>query len=233
MAKAVHKIGLAALSVLISSPAWAGSNLVVNGDFESGASGGVPAGWTVFPGQLLPSTDIKTDTGADYVANAGGSGSAAAQANKFATFGAGNQANVSSLISTAFTTVAGTAYKLTFDFAQFGGALGTQQLFYAVTGAGAPAALVSGAESQAGGTNLDTIFQGHENFFTGTGGTASVLFSISGQPSANVDALLDNVVITAVPEITTWAMMVLGIGLVGATYRRNRRKISFNGSMLA
>lgn len=49
---------------------------------------------------------------------------------------------------------------------------------------------------------------------------------ISGATPAK-DVLLDGVSIAAVPEPTTWAMMIAGLGLVGFTMRRRTAKVQF------
>jgi hypothetical protein len=61
---------------------------------------------------------------------------------------------------------------------------------------------------------------------TGSAGTANVAFGGGGLGNTSVGPLLDNVEVTigAVPEPTTWAMMIAGFAFVGASLRR--RKIS-------
>ncbi|HEX5343453.1 MAG TPA: PEP-CTERM sorting domain-containing protein, partial [Duganella sp.] len=52
--------------------------------------------------------------------------------------------------------------------------------------------------------------------------SGSAAFSFSNAGGDNVGALLDNVVITSVPEPTTYAMLLAGLGLMGAAARRRR-----------
>jgi len=220
MAKRFLKLLMFAAAASLSAPAMA-ANLITNGDFEGAVVSGTPTGWTLLPYSVAPTVftaDAKVLSGADYVNNAGGTGSAAAQANKFLSFGPGNLANVEIALANPVNTIAGQLYELKFDFAQFGTAA-TETLTYAITGTGI---LQSGTETQAGGTNLDTIFQSHTIFFTGTGNPINVLFTLAGQPTAGVDGLLDNVVVTAVPEAATWAVMLLGVGMLGIGLRRRR-----------
>ena len=66
----------------------------------------------------------------------------------------------------------------------------------------------------------------HENmYFTATSATAVLSFlSGSGPQGLPPQALLDGVSATAVPEPATWAMMVVGIGIVGLAGRRRRTR---------
>lgn len=220
----MKKLALAAAGIALlgaSAPALA-QNLVVNGNFEGGSgANGIPSNWAVFPGR-----EIKAATGLLYVTNAGGTGTGASLTNTFAAFGGGNAANRSSLFSTAFQTVAGQLYRLTFDYAQFGGAPGAEVLDFGVFDTNADI-LLTGTKTPTAtstGTNLDTIFAPYRyNYFTGNGNLAQVYFSISNRPTINTDGLLDNVIITAVPEASTWAMMILGMGLIGGSLRQRRR----------
>ncbi|WP_309644272.1 PEPxxWA-CTERM sorting domain-containing protein [Phenylobacterium sp.] len=60
--------------------------------------------------------------------------------------------------------------------------------------------------------------------FTTTGG--SLVFTEMG-PSNQQGNLLDEVKLSAVPEPTTWAMMIVGFGLTGSMVRSARRKQAF------
>ena len=59
----------------------------------------------------------------------------------------------------------------------------------------------------------------------GTSGTLSFGSDTSG--GCCFGPALDNVSIAAIPEPATWAMMIAGIGLVGATMRRRRTTVQF------
>jgi hypothetical protein len=48
----------------------------------------------------------------------------------------------------------------------------------------------------------------------------------TGGNAAPGNVLLGGLVLTAVPEPGTWAMMLLGFGAVGAALRRNRKKLA-------
>jgi hypothetical protein len=60
--------------------------------------------------------------------------------------------------------------------------------------------------------------------FTTTGGR--LLFAESNSTNSNVGDLLDNVVLSSVPEPSTWAMMLLGfLGLGFAGYRKSKTRL--------
>jgi hypothetical protein len=71
------------------------------------------------------------------------------------------------------------------------------------------------------------------DFTTATGGVLSFSAINSSNPGqgTNVGPILDNVVLTAVPEPATWAMMILGFFGIG--FMAYRRKSSASGLRLA
>ena len=54
-------------------------------------------------------------------------------------------------------------------------------------------------------------------------------FTDSG-PATQQGNLIDNVVVTSVPEPATWAVMVLGFGGMGAAMRNKRRKLAVSAA---
>ncbi|NJC05388.1 hypothetical protein GGQ97_001181 [Sphingomonas kaistensis] len=69
------------------------------------------------------------------------------------------------------------------------------------------------------GITTNAIRVGFNNFALGTGVANGNL--IIGQSRASVTAA-----VAAVPEPATWAMMLLGFGVIGATFRRRRRSLT-------
>lgn len=63
--------------------------------------------------------------------------------------------------------------------------------------------------------------------FVANGSSGTLSFAADASAGCCFGPALDNVSITAVPEPATWAMMIAGIGLVGATMRRRRTTLQF------
>jgi hypothetical protein len=126
------------------------------------------------------------------------------------------------LTQTIHGLTAGDAYQLTFDFA------GAQQ-------AGFNGVTTEGWNVSLGGTTFSTSTLTTPNHgftpwqtasfkFVATGPTETLKFMAFGGPSASQPpfALLDGVSLTGVPEPTSWALMILGFGGIGASVRRRR-----------
>jgi hypothetical protein len=201
---------VSALTLLAAGPAGAA---IVNGDFETGpfGVGSTPGGWTVSPGNEIAAIQASA-----YGPCCGVAGSPAELANHFASFGAGDVANVS-VLSQAFATVAGGRYLLGFDF----GALGHgQQTLFARVFDGATL-LGSLSVTRGADNNLATTFGADSLVFVAGGGLTRVEFSVDPK-TANVDGVLDNVSVTAagVPEPAAWALMLAGFATAGQAMRR-------------
>lgn len=124
-------------------------------------------------------------------------------------------------------TVIGQAYKLTFSYAGNSGspasttftgtaAVNGNSTFFSAP-LGAPRTIVSGDISHGAGVPY-TPFAGS---FIATS-TSSLLSFTDTSHVANAGLFLDDVSVTAVPEATTWGMMIMGFGLVGAALRRRK-----------
>lgn len=209
-------IGLVALTASVA-PASAS---IINGNFETGPFGGAPAGWTVLSG-----TDIKVLQGSDYIPCCGVTGTPEQLANHFATFGADELANVSTL-SQIVSTIAGATYTLTFDQGTLGG--GAQTLFAQVFDASEPL-ITSGDWILSANNALGSTFVTRSLSFVAASNSTRIAFSVDSVTSS-VDGILDNVTLTtSVPEPATWALMLIGFGAVGSGMRRRPAvKVSFS-----
>jgi len=185
--------------------------LIVNGGFEAG--GGSLAGWTT---TTTGTAIVLAPNGQVYVVFAGGSGSAAAQANHFASFGPANDSGALTLSQTFATTV-GSVYTFTFDAGVFGGSSEDIVASYdnmSMTVAAVPT------------TNLDALFTTYQQTFTATGTSTTVSFAVDAMTGDNRDPLVDNVSVTAnaVPEAASLAILGFGVTLAGLTTRRRRAR---------
>ena len=174
---------LAALLVFAASPAY--SQVVFTENFSDGF------------GAFTPSGDVAIATGTNYQSCCGTFGSAAAMNNNFVAFGGGDQPSGTVSLTTAFNATLGQAYELAFDFGALGG--GSESFTFSVNGI--PTVLTAIANA-----NLDTTFSTYTYNFVGAG--ATTLTFMSGGVNS-VDAILDNVVISAVPEPEVWGCCCL------------------------
>ena len=179
-----------------ASPAY--SQVVLTENFDSGF------------GIFTPTGSVAIATGTAYQGCCGTFGSAAAMNNNFVAFGGGDQPSGTLSLTTAFNATIDQAYELAFDLGTLGG--GSESFTSSVNGI--PTILTAVAN-----TNLDATFSTYTYNFVGAG--ATTLTFMSGGVNS-VDAILDNVVISAVPELEVWAMMLFGFGAIGLQMRRRR-----------
>ena len=130
--------------------------------------------------------------------------------NNFVAFGGGDQPSGTLSLTKAFNATIDQAYELAFDLGTLGG--GSESFTSSVNGI--PTILTAVAN-----INLDATFSTYTYNFVGAG--ATTLTFMSGGVNS-VDAILDNVVISAVPELEVWAMMLFGFGAIGLQMRRRR-----------
>lgn len=195
----MRKLLLTALAAFsLSAPA--GAATIFSEDFESGFG-------------------VFTDVGNVYLANGaiyqGCCGTPNDTSNWFVAFGGGNDPS-GTIISTSFMTMLGYMYTVTFDYSALGG--GSESLTL-----------------QAGGTtyvvnptadNSLSSFMSGSFTFAGTGALTSLDVFSGGVD--NVDAIIDNITVSqAVPEPTTWALLLLGFGGVGFSMRRRRARHTY------
>ncbi len=202
-------VGMAVALALTGSAAQAATNLILNGDFEGFA-----------PGFALP-----TDPGSAWTVEGMvgvGNGTPAVYGgccnveglnpltNQFAAFGWGDIGTTNS-ISQTLTTVLGKKYVFSFQAGALAGGSASHPFTVKVN------ADVFAPDSVSTG---NPTFVSYAYSFFGTG-SDTVSFSAAGVGS--VDAVLDNVSVTAVPEPSSWALMILGFGSIGAAMRNRRR----------
>lgn len=207
----VRKFLVAMVATAMISSA-ANASLLVNGSFEQGtpqpgsngfstlgAGDNSVTGWTVFSGSV------------DWI-----NGYWQAQDGTHSIDLAGNQPGA---IEQTFATVAGTLYSVNYWLSgnPDGGDIGKDGVVAAINGA-----IVDASSSITGiqGPSHENMKYSLKNFtFTASGDTTTLRFSSADNAGA-FGAVLDNVSVSAVPEPATWAMMLVGFGVVGASMRR-------------
>jgi hypothetical protein len=204
------------LSVLCLTGPIAKANLIVNGGFEQPVLGtGVFfqnettsfLGWTVAPNNV------------DIVNPTVGWGAPAAEGNQvldLVGYGA-----TGGIASTSFATTIGTKYFFGFAYANnlgFPGASASYNVFDASNNS-LLGGTVSHSTSVTGNLNWNFV----TSSFVADSTTSNLQFTeILGGNNAGI--LLDAVEVSAVPEPSTWAMMILGfLGVGFMAYRRNNK----------
>jgi len=199
---------LVALAVATSAFGAQATNLVTNGSFESTVQGSGTYGvYTTLPGWDTWSVEVRNNV----------AGIAQDGAN-FVELDTTKNSSISQNISIA---TAG-AYQLSFwyDSRPDNGTLPTDTNLLAWT---------FGANSGSILNNWTTDVQGDWTNYTGTFNLAAGLVGLSfaaGGTSDSYGGSLDNVSVTLVPEPESYAMLLAGLGLMGAIARRRTARES-------
>jgi choice-of-anchor C domain-containing protein len=195
-------------ALLAAFPAQAAS-LITNGSFEYGNTSGS------FSNEGAGSTNIfgwTVDTGSvDYISSYWAASDGARSIDI-----AGSAIGA---LSQSFTTVAGNAYKVTFDLASNPDLQGARDLLVSING-GTPITF-----THPGSTGHDAAgmnWTGQSFTFLATGANTTLTFTTNGTAQTYFGPALDNVAVTGVPEPAAWAMLLGGFALVGGSMRRRR-----------
>lgn len=126
-------------------------------------------------------------------------------------------------ISQAFSTVAGQTYTLTFAYSHnlFSGLPAASALF-TVDG-------LAGTLVHTGGSTADLNWLTFSGSFVADDASATLNF-INLTGGANEGIFLDAVSVTPVPELATWALLLIGFGAVGGAMRAGKRRQRLSAS---
>lgn len=205
------------------------ANLLTNGGFETPVQGppdyaafNVPAGSSLITGWNVVQGNVDLTTNVNY--GPGKNTLDTASVQDIDLIGDTNGSNgVKGGLSQSFATVTGQSYRLTFDYSHNDGTFSANGYAAQVTIANAnvPANTALSAQvSQTYGASPWVAFS--ETFVANS--DQSLLTFIDTQGAFNAGIYLDDVsvalVAPAVPELSTWAMMVMGFLGLGTLVRR-------------
>lgn len=181
---------------------------LINGGFEAPIVAGpccVTSPPTAIPG-WTPTPNVNVVAGT-FSSSAG---NLAKEGNQYLDLvGEGGQGS----ISQSFATIIGQVYNLNFWY--------SHNLFSGLNSASArlSAGSLSDSITHTGGTNANLNWVHYSNTFTANANTTTLSF-VNTAGAANEGVFLDAVSVVAVPEPSTWALLILGFGLVGGAMRR-------------
>ena len=221
---------LAALVLAAISASTASAQIILNGSFESQAvdttvtattspNSSVFSNWTV-----ATTSSSSLFTIVDTNSNSGNFPDAVNGTRYLAINGANSSAGVA-FIYQDFVTTPGTAYVVGFSAgrgANAGGSLGIRGETYNVN-AGSITGGVLGSASSLSSVAGSQFYSPSTFNFTATGTTTRLIFSDISDSTTNVDVLLDNVTVTAVPEPSAYVALTAMASLGFCALRRRTR----------
>jgi hypothetical protein len=206
---------LAAAALGALAPA-AHANLLANGSFEDIGQASMQ-GWggftfgagysPVLPGWAIDAGTVDVTTSGSFW----GPASAGVHSLDINGWNAGT-------ISQTLATVAGQAYRVSFDYSR--NVAGAPDPAQALVNAGSGSFFVSAANDGSYGSGHAMQWKGAS--FDFVAGGASTLFSVAAVTGTNGGVYFDNFSVTAVPEPGTWAMLAAGLAAVGFIAARRR-----------
>ena len=215
----MKKMVLAALLAASAGPVSA-AEVIVNGGFEQPTVTGTCCTTTPtdpLPGWTVTAGDVNVVIGTFGSTN----GNLAFEGSQYLDI-VGQQPN--GALEQDFATIAGQTYTVSFAYSHnlFGGAPAASGLF--------SVDVLGGVLTHMGGTTNDLGWSTYLGQFVAQGSSATIAFS-GAQSTDNAGLFLDAVSVTgAVPEPATWAMLILGLGMVGGAMRRQTAR---RGSAIA
>jgi choice-of-anchor C domain-containing protein len=187
-------------TIAVFGSANAATNLIINGDFETFSGNPVSGFKTVNAGDSALGNWLVGGTSIDVINGAYG----AISGNSIDMLGTPGPGS----LSQKFTTTVGSLYSLAFDLSRNPGSSADSSMTVGV----------AGNTYAYTGTDLMTHYT--KSFTALTGMTTLTFNSAAAGYSGPV---LDNVSVSAVPEPSTYALMLGGLGLMGFMARRRKQ----------
>lgn len=210
------RISLAAAVLGFASMGASAANLVTNGSFEDPVIGWpyysavTPTGWSK-SGSVGDASIWRVG----YV-DGGGSITVAGEGMQFVTMGGGYLGSGTTTWSQDVGGLsAGTAYQLDFKIAAEGICCGTQSVVVDFVGSGTAAQTFTAASTS---SNYWRDWTDEGMTFVADDSTVTIRFTYTGR----YDMGLDDVRVAVVPEPATYALVLAGLGLIGAATRRRK-----------
>ncbi len=223
--KSVFALGIAAATIL-ASPALATTNLIADGSFEGGfgvwtqsiSGGGTPAVVIAY-GQngAYPTGAFGESIGANSLVSLSPDA-----VGKSVAYFSSDTADANTLTQYV-NVVAGKTYNIGFDYYAPQNGINNPYdatLSFLVDGGVVGDVLTAGSVL---GTPAQTWFNFNTTYLATSTGSVKLDLSFQGLGVTAADFAVDRVYMTAaVPEPSTWAMMIGGLALVGLSMRRSR-----------
>jgi len=183
--------------------------IVNNGDFETGDF----TGWTA-QGNVAVTSD------ADFRDFAGANGSF--PTGRFAAQFGNGDSPATGVISQQFATIAGQEYRIALEYGRLGFGSGPQSIQLSLTNASDNALLFQTTITDGtGDVNLATLLDSRTYQFFASGPATELTFRDVSVTTHSTDGVLDNVIVTIVPEPGSFALLALGAGLTCCRRRRS------------
>jgi hypothetical protein len=220
---AMLALALASAGMLMFGPAFSGAkaaNLLTNGDFENGyytsTAGGytddeVPNGWT-------PNASFDNQAGFNKVQHNGSPACCVAESGTNFMYMGSEPPNTPSILSQSFSDVHGANYAVSF----WAYDMGTGGGYYSPIDALTVSAGSSPGVTLTGSLTPQTQYANYTFDFTGTGSDTLTISAQNDYCCFVIDNFsITGVPVSAVPEPSTWAMLLLGFSGIGfMAYRR-------------
>jgi hypothetical protein len=201
---------LAIAAALVAAAPSVAAEFISNGNFETGTLGA----WTLTGNAGVTSTAVYSQFGLGDPA----------YGNYLVGFNGGNLAP-NGVLDQTISTGAGQAYTLSFDYGVTSG--GAQSITASAIDATSFAVIATNTVF----TTLSAPTTYSFSFNALSSGTIIRFNDVASNPTNGQDIAIDNVSVTGaaigtVPEPASWALMIVGFGLVGSAVRRRSQAIA-------